>query len=113
MDNARDIVIIIWGIMSILTLITVLLIALFIGLAIKNLVATVNGLVNTSVKPMIETTQQSVANVTGTTQFVGDTVVTPIIRVISVVAGVRRGIAVFTGVSGKMRGSTSKRGGRS
>lgn len=104
MDTARDIVIIVWGILSILTLLVVLGIALFIGLSIKNLVSTVNELVNTSVKPMIDTTQQSVVNVTGTTQFIGDTVVSPIIRVISIAAGVRRGVGVFTGVSSRLRG---------
>ncbi|HZQ36831.1 MAG TPA: hypothetical protein VFD32_12920 [Dehalococcoidia bacterium] len=108
MDTVRDVVIIIWGIVSIATLLVVLLIALFIGLSIKNLVSTVNELVNTSVKPMIDTTQQSVVNVTGTTQFIGDTVVSPIIRVISIAAGVRRGVGVFTGVSSRLRGRGDK-----
>lgn len=103
MDTARDIVIIIWGIMSIITLLVVLLVALFIGLSIKNLVNTVNELVNTSIKPVLDTTQQSVANVTGTTQYLGDLVVSPIIRVISAVVGLRRGIAVFTGLSSRVR----------
>jgi small-conductance mechanosensitive channel len=105
MDNARDIVIIIWGIMSILTLLVALLIALFIGLSVKNLVTTVNDLVNTSIKPVIDSTQQSVTNVTGTTQFVGDTLVSPIIRVISTLAGIKRFLGVFTGISSRLRGS--------
>jgi hypothetical protein len=104
MESARDLVIIIWGVLSILTLAVVLLIALFIGLSVKNLVNTVNELVNTSIKPAIETSQQSVANVTGTTQFLGDTIVSPIIRVISFFAGVRRFLGVFTGLSGKLKG---------
>lgn len=108
MDTARDIVIIIWGILSILTLLVVLGISLFIGLSIKHLVSTVNELVKTNVKPMIDTTQQSVVNVTGTTQFIGDTVVSPIIRVISIAAGVRRGVGVFTGVSSRLRGRGDK-----
>lgn len=98
MDTARDIIIIIWGALSILTLLVVLLIALFIGLSIKRLVDDVNKLVNTSIKPVIDTTQQSVQNIAGTTQFMGDTVVTPVIRVISFAAGVRRGAAVFLGL---------------
>jgi hypothetical protein len=108
MDTARDIVIIIWGVVSILTLLVVLAIALFIGLSIKNLIVTVNDLVNTSVRPMIDSTEQSVVNVTGTTQFLGDTIVTPVIRVISVAAGVRRGIGVFTGVSDRLRSRGGK-----
>jgi hypothetical protein len=77
---------------------------LFIGLSIKNLVSTVNELVNTSVKPVIDTTQQTLTNVTGTTQFLGDTIVSPLIRVISIFAGIRRAVGVFTGVSSKLRG---------
>ena len=103
MDTARDIVIVIWGIMSILTLLVVLLIALFIGLSVKKLVNDVNTLVNTSIKPVIDTTQQSVQNVTGTTQFVGDLIVSPIIRLIGLVSGIRRGVGVFTGLTGRAR----------
>ncbi len=109
MDTARDIVIIIWGVVSILTLLVVLGISLFIGLSIKNLVSTINELVNTSVKPMIDTTQQSVVNVAGTTQFLGDTVVSPVIRVISIAAGVRRGVGVFTGVTSRLHGRGGKK----
>jgi len=104
MDTTRDIVIIIWGFTSILTLIVVLLIALFVGLSVKNLVSTVNELVNTSVKPMIDTTQQSVTNVTGTTQFLGDAIVSPVIRVASIASGVKRGVGVFTGVTSRLKG---------
>jgi len=107
MDTARDIVIIVWGVLSILTLLVVLLIALFIGLSIKRLVDDVNTLVNGSIKPVIDTTQQSVQNIAGTTQFVGDTVVTPVIRVIGFVAGVRRGAAVFFGLTRRVRGRQS------
>jgi K+ transporter len=109
MGTTRDIVIIIWGITSILTLIVVMLIALLIGLSVKNLVGTVNDLVNTSVKPVIDTSQRSIANVTGTAQFLGDTVVTPVIKVFSFVAGIRRGIAVFTGLRSKLPGGRRER----
>src|SRR5581483_6701871 len=109
MDTARDIVIIIWGVMSILTLLVVLLIALFIGLSVKNLISTVNDLINTSIKPVIETTQESVTNVTGTTQFLGDTIVTPIIRVLSFFAGLRRFLGVFTGISNRLRPSKGEK----
>jgi K+ transporter len=109
MGAARDWVIIIWGVMSILTLVIVSLIAVMIGLSVKNLVSTVNELVNTSVKPVIESTQNTVTNVTGTAQFLGDTVVTPIIRLFSFVAGLRRGLAVFTGVTSKLKGGGGKR----
>ncbi len=108
MDTARDIVIIIWGITSILTLVIVLLIALFVGLAVKTLVSTVNDLVNTGIKPVIETSQQTVTNVTGTTQFLGDSIVSPIVRLFGLIAGIRRGIAVFTGVTGRL--SSGKKG---
>lgn len=104
MGTARDIVIIIWGITSIATLVVVLLIALFIGLSIKNLVNTVNELVNTGVKPVLETSQQTLTNVTGTTQFLGDTIVSPIVRLFGLIAGIRRGIAVFTGIRGRLPG---------
>jgi hypothetical protein len=105
MSTAVDIVIIIWGLITILTTIVVLLIATSLFFTVRNLVGTVNELVNTNVKPTMESTEQSAVNVAGTTQFLGDTLVSPIIRVISVSSGLRRGIGVFTGVSSRPRGN--------
>ncbi|MHB8575037.1 MAG: hypothetical protein ACYDCQ_06855 [Dehalococcoidia bacterium] len=112
MGSVRDVVIIIWGVTSIATLVVVMLIALFIGLSVKNLINTVNDLINTGVKPVIETSQQTVTNVTGTAQFLGDAIVSPIIRLFSLIAGIRRGVAVFTGVTGKLRRADKGEGGR-
>src|SRR5690242_16726395 len=109
MGATRDVVIIIWGLTSIITLIVVLLIALFIGLSVKNLVNTVNELVQTNVRPVVGSTQNSVTNVSGTVQFLGDTVVSPVIRAFAIFAGIRRGLAVFTGISSKIRGGGGKR----
>lgn len=111
MDTARDIVIIIWGVLSILALGTVILIAVVIGFSVKSLIDTMNDLVKTGVRPVIDSTQQTVTNVTGTTQFLGDTVVSPVIRVFSFIAGLRRGIAVFTGLSSRLRGGRTTPGG--
>jgi hypothetical protein len=111
MGTARDLVIIIWGVVSILSLLIVMLITLMIGLSVRNLIGTVNDLIGTGVKPVIETTQQTVVNVTGTTQFLGDTIVTPIIRLFSFISGLRRGIAVFTGLSRRLPGRRGGDGG--
>jgi len=97
----RDWVLIIWGIVSILLLVTLTLVILVLALSVKRLIADVHDLIDTGVKPVLASARESADNVTGTTRFVSDKVVTPVIRVVSVVSGVRRGVAVFTGLTNR------------
>jgi hypothetical protein len=97
----RDWVLIVWGIVSIILLVTLTVVLLVLALSVKRLIAEVNELINTGVKPVLASARESADNVTGTTRFVSDKVVTPVIRVVSVVSGVRRGVAVFTGLTNR------------
>jgi hypothetical protein len=97
----RDVVLIIWGIVSIILLVTLTLVMLLLALSVKRLIAEVNDLLNTGVKPVLASARESADNVTGTTRFVSDKVVTPVIRVVSVASGIRRGVAVFAGITGR------------
>jgi hypothetical protein len=99
----RDVVVIVWGILSILLLATLILSILILTLSVKRLIREVNDLMNSGIKPVLESARESVENVTGTTRFIGDKAVAPIIRVISIVAGVRRGIAALGGLTQRFR----------
>lgn len=102
-SDLRDIVIIVWGILSILLLAALIIVVVTLALSVRRLIKDVRDLLNTGVRPVLASTRETVDNVTGTTRFVGDKVVTPIIRVISIVSGVRRGVAVFSGLTGRRR----------
>ena len=101
LSDFRDWVLIIWGIVSILLLVTLTLVILVLALSVKRLIAEVNDLMNTGIKPVLASARESADNLTGTTRFVGDKVVTPVIRVVSVASGIRRGVAVFTGLTNR------------
>ncbi len=60
--------------------------------------------------PALDSLRQSLDNVRGTTEFAGETVASPIIRVYSVFRGVRSGLGAVTGVGGRIKGR--KRGRR-
>src|SRR5438067_8173246 len=70
--DLRDIVVIIWGILSIILLLTLVLVVFILTLSVKRLIAEVNDLLNTGVKPVLASARESADNVAGTTRFVGD-----------------------------------------
>lgn len=60
------------------------------------------------VTPAVDSLKASLDNLAGTTEYVGETVVSPIIRVYSVFRGVRTGLGAVTGVGGRIRGRKKK-----
>jgi hypothetical protein len=103
LGDFRDVIVIIWGILSIVLLATLVLVVVILAFSVKRLISEVRDLLNTGVRPVLSSARETADNVTGTTRFVGDKVVTPIIRVMGVISGVRRGITVFTGLAGRRR----------
>jgi hypothetical protein len=57
-------------------------------------------------RPILATSRETVNNVTGTSRFLSDTVVSPVLRLYGLIAGIRRGFAVFTGLT--RRGKRAK-----
>ena len=101
----RDIVVIIWGILSILLLLALVLVLLALMASVRSLISALNDLANTGIKPVLTSAQETVDNVADTTRFLGDHVVAPVIRTVSVISAIRRGIAVFSGITGRGRES--------
>lgn len=80
----------------------VLLIALMVALLF--LVMLVRRILRENAAPAIDSLRTSLDNIRGTTEFAGETVVSPIIRTYAVVKGVRRGIGAVTNLPGRVRG---------
>src|SRR5581483_4352699 len=99
----RDIVVIVWGIISIVLLLTLVIVLLALIASVRGLIRSVNELSNTGVRPVLASAQETVDNVAETTRFLGDHVVAPVIRTISVITAVRRGFAVFSGITHRGR----------
>lgn len=100
----RDIVIILLGIFWILSgiLTVVLLVALLF------LVFLLRRILKENAAPALDSLKDTFDNIRGTAEFAGESVVSPIIRVYSVVSGVRAGIGAITHLPGRVRGRKKK-----
>lgn len=103
----RDITIVFMGFFAVLAL---LLLCGLLG-ALVFLVFTLRRLVNNNVTPAVDSLKVSLDNLKGTTEFAGETVASPIIRVYSVFRGVRSGVGAVSGLTSRVRGN-KKRGRR-
>jgi hypothetical protein len=101
LQDARDIIIIAAGSLTILLLLAAFVFTVVIGLATRALLGAVRGLIRDEVTPLIQSVRQTVGQVRGTVKFVSETVVTPVARVYGVIAGTRRAVGVMSGIAGR------------
>lgn len=109
-EGTRDVVIIAAGTLAVLAFLVMFIAAVVLSLAARALLSAVQKLVRDDVTPLVKSAQGTVQQVRGTTAFVAETTVSPIIRVYGVVAGTRRALGVLSGVAGRRRGRASSNG---
>lgn len=92
----RDIVIVFTAIFWLLSgiIFCAVLVAVFV------LVGITRKVIKENAAPALDSLKQSVDNIRGTTEFAGETIASPIIRVYSVVKGVRTGVSAVTNLPG-------------
>ena len=96
----RDIVIVLTAFWFMLAgLLSVALVIVLIGLAIA-----LRKVVKDNAAPALDSLRQSLDNVRGTTEFAGETVASPIIRVYSVFKGVRTGLGAVSNIGDRVKG---------
>ncbi len=78
-----------------------ILLAVLIGTALA-----VRRAINQNVVPLLDSTREFVDEARGTAEFVGESAVTPIIRVYSVVSGLRKGLGALGSLGGRFRGGS-------
>lgn len=95
----RDIVIVFtavfWllgGLLFVVLMVVLIVVALLVRRVIKEHAA-----------PVLDSLKESLDNVKGTAEFAGESVVSPIIRVYSIVSGVRGGISAIGGLGDRIR----------
>jgi len=98
LEDLRDIIIVVWGILGIVALLVSILVLLVVGFTLRSLVSNVNTMLRENIIPVVNSARETVDTIRGTTAFVSRTTVSPIIRVYSTIAGIRRGLAVFFGI---------------
>lgn len=102
----RDWVIIFMGIAVAAFFFVALIVTIVLALLARAVLKRTLALLDDSVRPLLGTAKQTADNVKGTTSYVSEAAVTPIIRAYGVVAGVRRAASVLAGLTGA---STDKR----
>ena len=105
--DIRDIVVIVYGAMGIFLMLALVIAALGIWFAVRKLTRMVTDLIEDPIRPALQEFQKTAQNVRGTSEFVADSAVHPVIRAIAVGRGVRRGVGAVTGL--RKRGSKSSK----
>jgi hypothetical protein len=104
LQEVRDLVIIIAGAIAILLLFAGLVLTVVIGVATRALIGAAQHLINEQVAPVVESARGTVETVKGTSSFITEIVVSPIIRLYGFIMRVRRILAVLTGFVRRERG---------
>jgi K+ transporter len=98
--NTRDVLIVLWALLSVLALLFIILAAWAIYRNARALVRTTQNTVNSDIRPILSLGQDTVNNVAGTARFMSQTTTTPVIRLLSLLTGVLRALSVFLGLRG-------------
>ena len=95
----RDVIIVALGLLWLLAgMLTIVLLAVLILVAFA-----FRRLLKENAAPALDSLKDSLDNLRGTTEFVGETAVSPIIRMYSVVKGVRAGVGAVTHLPDRVR----------
>lgn len=97
----RDITIVATGFLLALAL----LLTIILLMALVVLVVTARRVLLDNLRPALDSLRDALDNVRGTTEFASETLVTPIIRIYSMVRGVRKGLSAVKKAPGFMRRS--------
>ena len=103
LQDIRDLIIIIAGCLMALVLIVTLIVTIVLGVAIGGLVSAIKSVVKSQLTPTLDSARQVVDDIRGTTSFIADTTVSPIIRFYGLMAGLRRGISALAGLGRRKR----------
>jgi flagellar biosynthesis protein FlhB len=103
LQELRDLIIVICGSMSILVLFVTLVVVLVIGFAARGLISLMRSILQQQVSPTMDSAKQAVDSVRGTTAFITDTAVSPVIRLYGVFTGLRRGLMSLAGLTRRVR----------
>jgi len=96
--EVRDVVVIVYGAMGVILMLALAIAAFGIWFAVRTLTRKVNALLDDPVRPALEEVRKSAENLRGTSEFMSDTAVHPLIRTVAAARGLRRGAGVLTGI---------------
>ncbi len=99
----RDIVIVVYAVFGILLMISLIITITGLWFAVRLLSGTLGELLRDPVRPALDDLRASARNMRGATEFMADSAVHPVIRVLSVGRGIRRGLGLVSGLARRGR----------
>jgi hypothetical protein len=103
LDEGRDIVVIVYGVVGATFFLTGLVVMAAIGVAIFGLVDKLRKALDESVVPALNSVKEAADTVRGTTEFVGRTAVAPVAKAYGTFAGVKKALSVLTAIKGRQK----------
>ena len=103
LEQLRDIVVIVYGVMGIVLMLALAIAAFGLWFAVRALSRALRALIDDPVRPTLEDVHRTVQNVRGSTEFFADTAVHPLIRVVALGRGIRRGLGTVTGIRNRRK----------
>ncbi len=103
LDEARDAAIIIYAVLGIVFFLVAIIAALAIFFAVRMLTGLARDAYEEQARPLIDDVRGTVQSVRGSVEFVSDQAISPMIRVIAVAQGVRRGVETVAGIARRGR----------
>ncbi len=88
------------------------LIGIFVLLYARAVLSNLNRAVRTNLQPTLEGLRESAENIRSASAFVSEYAVRPVIRIYSIIAGVRRFLRVLTGIFRRFRRPAERPSGR-
>jgi hypothetical protein len=99
LEQLRDIVIVVYGVVGILLIAVLIMVAIALLVSVRALTRVIKDLVNDPIRPILGEVQATAREIRGTSEFVADSAVHPLIRVMAAGRGIKRGLAVVTGLA--------------
>ena len=102
-EQWRDFWIVVYGFLGAIAFFLFILLMLLMIRILWGIRGSVRDLIEDPVKPTLEEVRKTAASVRGTSEFIADTTVNPLIRIAAITRGVQRGISSITGIRARRK----------
>lgn len=103
LETLRDLVIVIYGVLGIVLFIVLIAVSVGIYFMVRKLTKLAQEVVTDPVRPALDDLRATANNLRGTSEFIADRAVHPVIRTVAAVRGVKRGLGVVTGLKDRRK----------
>jgi K+ transporter len=101
LDESRDIVVIVYGIVGATFFFAAIVITTAVGIAIFGMINKTRSILDDSVVPALSSVKDAADTLRGTTEFVGRNAVAPVVKAYSTLAAIKKAFSVLSGLKSR------------